>query len=63
MTRWVIYSTCSIVALCSMGAADLTVPIPPASTEDVLRMPATAEPTGGPGGDATTDASRRSTPA
>lgn len=53
MTPWVIYSTCSIVALCSMGegapstgAADLTVPTPIASAEDASRMP--AEPTAGP---------------
>ena len=55
MTPWVIYSTCSIVALCSMGggspstgAADLTVLIPTASAEEASRMP--AEPTAGPDG-------------
>lgn len=54
MTPWVIYSTCSIVALCSMeagapstGAADLTVSAPTASAEEASRMPAPAEPTAG----------------
>jgi hypothetical protein len=54
MTPWVIYSTCSIVALCSMGtgapptgAADLTVPAPTASAEDASRRPTPAEPTVG----------------
>lgn len=61
MTPWVIYSTCSIVALCSMeagapstGAANLTVPAPTASAEDTTRMPTPAEPAAGrDGADAT----------
>lgn len=59
MNRWVIYSTCSIVSLCSMGAiappvgaADLTVSTPPA---------ASAESSEGPAG-TSIDVKRRSTP-
>ncbi|HEX5530895.1 MAG TPA: hypothetical protein VFZ82_15115 [Methylomirabilota bacterium] len=63
MARWVIYSTCSIVALCSMGAAalpaDLTVPAPSARAEDAARLPTAVEPTDGSGGAAATDRSRR----
>jgi hypothetical protein len=60
MNCWVIYSTCSIVALCSMGdiapltsAADLTAPAPAAGP---------ADPPDEPAGTAI-DAVRRSTPA
>ncbi|HJV57932.1 MAG TPA: hypothetical protein VJ971_18255 [Methylomirabilota bacterium] len=60
MNCWVIYSTCSIVALCSMGdiapptsAADLTAPAPAAGP---------ADPPDEPAGTAI-DAMRRSTPA
>lgn len=60
MNRWVIYSTCSIVALCSMGAiappmgtADLTVPAPGAGPAEPPDEPAVT----------VTDAMRRSSPA
>lgn len=61
MTRWVIYSTCSIFALCSMGAlagpapgAELINPAPPTGAEDVSKMSAAAELGHGPVGDAPT---------
>jgi hypothetical protein len=60
MARWVIYSTCSIFALCSMGAvaaspgsADLTVPAPSARAEDAARSPTAGESTDGAGAAAT----------
>jgi hypothetical protein len=60
MNRWVIYSTCSIVALCSMGAiaspmgaVDLTAPAPAAGPAEPPDEPAITA----------TDAMRRSTPA
>ncbi|MFI5376747.1 MAG: hypothetical protein ACHQ8D_19090 [Candidatus Rokuibacteriota bacterium] len=60
MNRWVIYSTCSIVSLCSIvavappvGAADLTVPAPPAASTEASDGPAVTA----------IDALRRSTPA
>jgi len=47
MNRWVIYSTCSIVSLCSMGAiappegaAELTVSTPPAASTESSDGPA-----------------------
>jgi hypothetical protein len=59
MTRWVIYSACSIFALCSMGAlaapapgAELINPAPPPAAEDVSTVPAGAERGHGRAGDA-----------
>ena len=58
MNRWVIYSTCSIVSLCSMdaiappvGVADLTVSAPPAASTESSDGPA----------DTAIDVKRRST--
>jgi hypothetical protein len=60
MNCWVIYSTCSIVSLCSMGAiappvgaADLTVSTPAAASSESSEGPAVTA----------IDAMRRSTPA
>lgn len=60
MNRWVIYSTCSIVSLCSMGAiappvgaADLAVSTPPVASSESSEGPAVTA----------IDVKRRSTPA
>ncbi len=60
MNRWVIYSTCSIVSLCSMGAiappvgaAEFTVSTPPAASTEASEGTAVTA----------IDMKRRSTPA
>ena len=61
MARWVIYSTCSIVALCSMGtgAGDLTLPEPSAQAGDAARLPTAGELPDGAGEAPVTGRSRR----
>jgi hypothetical protein len=63
MARWVIYSTCSIVALCSMGsgAVDFTVPEPSAQAGDAARLPTAGELPDGAGEAAATGRTRRPT--
>ena len=63
MAPWVIYSTCSIVALCSVGtgAVDVTVPEPIAQAGDAARLPTPGELPDGAGEAVPTGRSRRAT--